>query len=92
MVGQGADPSRRVLLLLDGTDRFLAEGSVLIPTLNFLFTKHQGLHLLSTAEGSLQANGYGFLESTPEKLVDVGPLSDVNAAHLLVFLAPRRLK
>lgn len=36
--GPGAtpDPSRRVLLLLDGLDRFLTQGSVLIPTLSFL--------------------------------------------------------
>jgi hypothetical protein len=30
------DPARRVLLLLDGLDRFLTQGSVLIPTLSFL--------------------------------------------------------
>ena len=34
--GGHPDPARRVLLLLDGLDRFLAQGSVLIPTLSFL--------------------------------------------------------
>ena len=89
------------MLLLDGLDRFLTQGSVLIPTLSFLLGaclvwicgvgawvgyigridrprirvhttrgagKHQGLHLLITAEGSLNANGDGLLENTPEKV------------------------
>ena len=89
---QGNDPTRRVLLLLDGIDRFLTHSSALIPVLSFLLGKHYGLHLLLTAEGSLNENGDGLLENTPEKVVELGALSEVNAAHLLVYVAPRRLR
>jgi hypothetical protein len=80
------------LLLLDGIDRFLAPSSVLIATLSFLLGKHRGLHLLTTAEGSIHADGHGLLENTPEKVVDLGELSDISAAHLLVYVSPRRLR
>lgn len=57
-----------MLLLLDGIDRFLASGSVLIGLLSFLLSKHQGLFLLITAENTLNKSGDGLLENTPEKV------------------------
>jgi hypothetical protein len=72
---QEGDVNRRVLLLLDGIDRFLAPGSVLIALLSFLLSKHPGLFLVITSEHTLNKGGDGLLENTPEKVgMELDPL------------------
>lgn len=80
---QEGDVNRRVLLLLDGIDRFLAPGSVLITLLSFLLSKHPGLFLIITSEHTLNKGGDGLLENTPEK-VGMGLLRRVRIPCILL--------
>ena len=89
---QDKHPSTRVILVLDGADRFLGRDSPLVSLLSHLLSRLHGLHILITAEGSVLSSGSGRLESSPEKVVQLGRLADTAAAQLLVSLAPPGFK
>lgn len=77
-----------MLLVLDGPDRFLGRSNSLVQVLSHLLSRVHGLHLLITAEGSVLSSGSGRLEASSEKVVHLGPLSDVATAHMLLNVAP----
>jgi hypothetical protein len=86
--------SSRVILVLDGADRFMgrASGGSLVQVLSYLLSRLHGLHLLITAEGSVLSSGSGRLENSPEKVIQLGPLSDLASAQLLISVAPPGFK
>jgi hypothetical protein len=85
---QDKHPSGRVIMVLDGPDRFFNRSNSLVQVLSYLLSRIHGLHLLVTAEGSVLGSGSGRLESSSEKVVHLGPLSDVATAHMLANIAP----
>ena len=89
---QDKHPSTRIIMVLDGPDRFLGRSNSLVQVLSYLLSRIHGLHLLITAEGSILGSGSGRLESSSEKVVNLGPLSDVATAHMLVDVAPPGFK
>ena len=89
---QDKHPSGRVIMVLDGPDRFFNRSNSLVQVLSYLLSRIHGLHLLITAEGSVLGSGSGRLESSSEKVVHLGPLSDVATAHMLANVAPPGFK
>ncbi|KAM3575264.1 hypothetical protein VYU27_002850 [Nannochloropsis oceanica] len=89
---QDKHPSGRVIMVLDGPDRFFNRSNSLVQVLSYLLSRIHGLHLLVTAEGSVLGSGSGRLESSSEKVVHLGPLSDVATAHMLANIAPPGFK
>ena len=89
---QDKHPSGRVIMVLDGPDRFFGRSNSLVQVLSYLLSRIHGLHLLITAEGSVLSSGSGRLESSSEKVVHLGPLSDVATAHMLANVAPPGFK
>jgi hypothetical protein len=56
-VVQNKHPSNRVVLVLDGADRFLANSGPLVNVLSYMLSRLSGLHLLITAENAVLSSG-----------------------------------